>query len=304
MRINFRIKQGLGDNAQFSIVLKHFRHYYPDSFISIQSPWGTEDIYRDLVDEWQPIRYPWQNKGFDKSVYIHFAHPEYEWDSLPSSKATQCLEIEMKSHGFDMPPIPELFTYNVVSTDEQKNKVGEWLETLPENKGIVFIHPYGNSSPEDKNLDLQSWIGFYNKAKELGYLPITLNWANPEWGIERFFRNVEFRGDNITFSDAGQIKELLNVGTLLIGIDSGIEHIATVSDCPTAVVWKNHHPLYCFDLSENESLKHFLPDYLERSIETPEAREFFNECYNHSYFATHYHLFTELEGLLNDTSPN
>lgn len=295
MRLNFRIKQGLGDNAQFSICLKHIKHYYPDSYIAIQAPWGTEDIYRGLVNHWQPIRYPWLNHGFDKSIYIHFAHPLFEWSNLPSSKATQCLLEELPPHGLDMEPIEELFAYNVVSTDEQKNKVGEWLETLPDNKGIVYFHPNGNSKPQEKDLDSQSWCTLYHELRDEGYLPIHLNWRNPEHGMERFIKVGEFRGDRVEYSDAGQIMEILNAGMLLIGIDSGVEHIASVSNCPTAVIWKNHHPLFCFDLEPNDQFKHFLPCHRVEDIEGEDAKKYFDENYNYEYFDSNYALFSKIK---------
>ena len=291
----------IGDNAQFSIALKHIRAVNPDWEIHLQSPLGTGDIYRGLVDSWQPIRYPWNQGGYDKNIYIHFAHPLFEWGDSPSSKARQCLTEELPTHGINIEADDNLFSYNCVITDEQKNRVGEWVESLPENKGLIFIHPEGNSMPEEKNLSPFEWTEFYQKVKLMGYLPINLNFRSPEYDMGKLWNHGEFRGDKVIYGDAGMILEVLNQGTLLLGIDSGIEHLATLSECPTAIIWKCHHPLFCFDLSpNNEGLIHYVPKECKAIVENEFATEYFEDNYNHKYFDCYSNPYQELLELLAD----
>lgn len=281
MNILLRLKQGFGDNCQFSIVVAHIRHYHPDWHITVQSPLGTQDIYRGLADVVEPIKYPWRNKKYDKSIYVHFGHPQWEWGWLPSTKATQCLTEELKA--LELEPIPELFHYHCTVSDEQRERAAAWYDTLPDHEGIVWIHTEGNSNPQDKNLSRHQINPVIDYMKTQGYLPINLLFQCPEYGLEQLW-NVDGDGrDKRFYADAGMLLALFQLPCCsMIGIDSGPEHLATLATNMVAhVVWKHHHPLKCFDLSPNPYLRHYVPVWNREMVESQDATEYFREEYNH-----------------------
>lgn len=235
----------------------------------------------------EPLKYPWRHIRYDRTTYIHFAHPQHEFFDLPSSKASQCLVFELEDLGLEADP--GLFHYWCGSTDEQLEKIHKWdLENLPQDQPICLIHPYGHSHPEAKNLDPYPYI---EACEERGWLPLVLDLSSQgAYGIDQLWLPHP-DGDGKRYAEAGVLKLLIATCDFFVGIDSGPEHIAGATDTPTWIIWKDHHAFFCYDLADN--VTHHLPKYPkwgQEQIENEEAQAYFAAHYQHSYYANDWEL--------------
>src|SRR5207237_2171212 len=87
--------------------------------------------------------------------------------------------------------------------------------------------------------------------------------------------------------DAEVLAALIELSSLMIGVDSGPVHVAAATSTPTIAVWTYHHPYHYFGLAEN--VTHLVPanhaEFLGGDRQTGEI--YFK---NHYRFQIYHHL--------------
>lgn len=252
---------------QLSIVARHLRWAWPETRLLIESEEGTQAAFAGLCEA-EPVSWPWQHRGFERGYYLHWEHPNGCYAGVPSTKVSRCL-----TWIFNLPLAPELYHYNLQITDQDRQKVDTWLSTLPLQHfhGYVLLHYKGTSRPERKNLSEYEASLAAASLLGLGYLVILLDWSPPQRpdplingktviGADALWGKTQ-RGQPC--ADVGTLGALIEKAQYVVGIDSGPEHVAAATGTPTFIVWRENHPIHCFDLAPN--VYHFVPpDHQER----------------------------------------
>jgi FkbM family methyltransferase len=254
--INFR--HGLGDAVQLTIVLKHLRKYRPDWNVDIAALVGKHSAYRGLCRkvyvlnrESLPCCQYQQRFALD----WHECHTSYS-DS-PSTKVERCLREEFK-----ISPDPDLCTYSIQVSGEARNLARSYLEKICAGKSefrtpnsavrypVVLIHYEGNTSADMKNIPTDIVRRLCDDIIEDGFVPVILDWdyRTPLADGVRIHcpdqRSELWHGTGT--GDAESLAALIELSTLVVGVDSGPLHVAGATTTPTLGVWTRHHPLhYC-----------------------------------------------------------
>jgi hypothetical protein len=94
--------------------------------------------------------------------------------------------------------------------------------------------------------------------------------------------------------DAEGLAALIELATLMIGVDSGPLHVAGATTTPTLGVWLRHHPLHYFGLADN--VTHLVPENHAALLRGDRAagEAFFRAHYRHQ---TYRDLDSELRAL-------
>ena len=270
MIVLITFRHGLGDAVQLTIILKHLKKYRPNWIVDVAALVGKHSALRGLcrkvyVLEKESVPCCAYQQRFN--VEWHECHTAYP-DS-PSTKAESCLREE-----FGITPDPELCRYTIEVSDEARTLARAYLENIcagksqhrksPSRNGrfpVVLIHFEGNTSCDHKNIPSPIVARLCEDVIEDGYVPIILDWD---------YRNALADGVRIHCpdqkhplwhgmgtGDAESLAALIDLSSLMIGVDSGPLHVAGATSTPTLGVWTRHHPIHYFSLSEN--VLHLVP---------------------------------------------
>ena len=261
--VNLIFRHGLGDCVQFTIVLKHLRHYYPNTRFAVCAKPGRETIFTGLADAVFPIEVPkrWVDVCWDQELNIRFVRPTRNQLNLPNSKVTECLLDEL-----GLEPIEALYRY-AIEPDEfaeanAANLIKSTMGRGPHSFGLV--HFYSECSTEEKNLT-------ENEALQVGYClrahgiePVYLDFANRIKPTSHIAQN-RFKIIGAERRPAPRIlHELIKKAACFVGIDSGPAHLAAATDTATWVLWGSTCAPYCFDPADN--VEHIMPEDWERLL--------------------------------------
>lgn len=307
-----RLKHGIGDAVQFTIVARHLKHYFPDHHLIVESPLGRQNLYYGIADESIVLSYPYKPWGYAQSHYIQWPHPSHIHTAWPSTKPTETL-VEVMG----LEPIPELYHYHCHITDEANSKADKFVDSLPPSKGIVAIHYEGVSIPEKKNLDVGTVAKVIERVLNAGYLPLIMDFEGQSKlvdGCQVFRPTLADVGSRDAakglYLDVSTVAALLERCALGVFIDSGPGHLAGATTLPTLMVWTKLHPIICYDLAPN--VTHLVPWPLRHICTgTPdcwhtygcgcefvdEATDYFEQNYSHHYYSN---LDSELPGLIDE----
>ncbi|MBI3861707.1 MAG: FkbM family methyltransferase [Planctomycetia bacterium] len=291
MNVLITFRHGLGDASQLSIILKHLQKYRPNWRVDVAALVGKHSVFHGMcrkvyiLEKESPPCCEYQQRF---NVEWHECQTAYA-DS-PSTKAERCLREE-----FGIAPDPELCTYTQQVRDETRALARAYLEKICAGKSdlqnpksesrfpVVLIHYEGNTSTEYKNIPSPVIARLCEDIIEDGYVPVILDWD---------YRNAIADGVRIHCpdqrhelwhgtgtGDAESIAALIELSSLLVGVDSGPLHIAGATSTPTLAVWTRHHPIHYFSLSEN--VLHLVPHDHAELIRGDRAT-------GETYFARHY----------------
>jgi ADP-heptose:LPS heptosyltransferase/SAM-dependent methyltransferase len=258
-------QHGLGDAVQLTTVLLHLRHYHPEWQIDVLTGVGKHTCYqglchRSLIRDRDPI---------DRSAYAHVY--ELHWDecpcclaAAPSTKAEHCLRTV-----FHLEPIAALCRYQIEAREAARTAARAYLAAVcgadAEVDGrfpAVLIHYEANTSIEKKNLPHELIASLCDTVLDAGFTPIILDWDRrsplPD-GVRIHNPNAEapLWGGTGT-GDAEALAALIEMSSLMIGVDSGPLHVAAATRTPTIGVWTGHHPLHYMGLADN--VTHLVPE--------------------------------------------
>lgn len=276
---------GLGDHMQFQIVLRHLERYRPQFTIGVVGRIGAYKCFEGFAAQHYQRVHPFTWIGeYDETIAITF--PSFDEGryilDCPNTKAARSLMYD-----FQITPDPELFRYSFEIRPEDQAQADKYIkEELPQGKPFHLLHWQGISKPEEKDLTLEEAKNICETIIENGATPVVLDWGR---GSESFVDNKRIfcpaRGhwlwkDQIQ-PNCGIVAGLINRAEAMVGIDSGPEHIAGAFDLPVSIVWRNHHPLFCYDLASN--VTHLVPTENQYMIPL-ELDDYFHNNYNVVYY--------------------
>jgi len=298
-RILCKFFHGLGDNIQFTVVLRHFLKHRPDWITDVVTEAGKASAFRHLcnkayVDNVDP-RPP-------ESDYFHvFDFGWYEnynnYTDRPCTKITNALH-EVCGIDYDL----SLARYSVSYTPEESLRAKSWLtnaaqcQTLANGRlNAVIIHYEGNTSPEKKNMDHGTIRHLCSNLRRCGFVPVVLDFdgRSPVVDHKTVFNPGVGPGDiwgNFGSGEASVIAALIDAASLFVGIDSGPGKVASSCSTPTIIVWKDHHPIQFHDPAPNTL--HLVPaNHVVPPSHIPEIQAYFAAHYK---FTTYGHLHYDL----------
>ena len=296
MNVLIHFRHGLGDAIQLTTVLQHLRKYRSHWTVDVSTLVGKHSAFQGLCNRVYV-------EGRDPPPCCHYQHRfDLDWHEChmsftnsPSTKAERSL-LEV----FEITPDPELCRYSIHLSDDTLALARRYLERIcqspPQANGrfpAVVIHYEGNTSAEFKNLPTDVIRRLCNDIIEAGYTPIILDWdhrtplvqplpSGETSGIHCPGPQEDlWRGTGT--GDAESIAALIELSSLMVGIDSGPLHVAGATSTPTLGVWTQHHPLHYFGHAEN--VTHLIPiNHLEHIRGEREVGT--------AYFKDHYHFQT------------
>ena len=270
-RVLIQFRHGLGDAIQLTSVLAHLRHYHPDWQVEVAALPGKQTAYvglcaRQFSLNGQPIA----TDDYDQVFNLDWEECASCFSQWPSTKAERCL-----TETFGLSPIPELCRYEIQPRDEAFTKARRYLEQVcqlyPGEDGrypAVLIHYQGNTSAEYKNLSHDTARHLCEQTIEAGSVPIILDWDNrsplPDGKrVHNPHVDLDMWG-GLGTGDAEVLAALIELSSLMIGVDSGPLHVAGATSTPTVAVWTKHHPLHYFGHADN--VTHLVPEDHEQLL--------------------------------------
>ncbi len=287
MKLLLKMKHGLGDNAQFTIVLRHLRHYYPDWEIDMEIGVGKESYFlpytRKLFRRKQD-KIP--RRRYDEILDVKYPTPEVCQKEFPSSKPCRFIQKVMR-----IEPIESFFKgYDITVTDEEHELADTYIKKLPKQP-FVLIHYLARTLKHRKSLGHDDAAFICLRLLKMGCTPVILDWKgeSPIPNQKHIFNpgidDPLWRGTHLP--TAGTTAALIQRARLYIGIDSGPLHIAGCTKTPSIGVWYKHHPINFFDLCDN--VTHLIPYICKknkyiRGKHKVNARQYFEKNYKHIYY--------------------
>ncbi len=260
--INFR--HGLGDTAQLTAVLEHLTYYYPEWDIDVAALVGKHSVLHGLCRNVFVLgRQKVFHSRYDRVFELAWDECPTCYSDWPSTKVERCL-LEV----FRVTPIPEKCRYVIRPSQQAFDLARRYLEeTCKVSSGedgrypVVLIHYEGNTGGEFKDLPLPLARKVCDDVLQSGAVPVVLDWdfRTPLADGKRVFNphaDLELWGASGT-GDGEVLAALIELSTLMVGVDSGPLHVAGATATPTIGIWTRHHPLHYFGHANN--VVHLLP---------------------------------------------
>ena len=242
---------------------------------------GRECLFRDLADATYALKIPklWLNETWDEVQEVKFSRPDYDYDCCPSTKAADCLMDE-----FGLEPIGEMFKYEYAPSPQAVARADEFAAA---HSPYVLIHPHSESSNIDKNLTDEETATAIDICQQAGFKPVMVDFGGrfAKWQKSRqdivWLHKWHGWGSEWRCPSADLTAALIARARAVIGIDSGVEHLAGTTTTPTIVVWRDpqvFHPVHFFDLSPN--VLHLI-QYSVAPLMRTETEQYFQAHYRH-----------------------
>lgn len=257
-RVLFKFSHGIGDAAQFTVVLKHVKHYRPNWIVDVVAGRGKHSAFRGLCNAFYYDGQPRPDESSYSEVrWIGWYENYNGYRDRPNSKITNCLDEE-----FGFPYLAELGKYEINTTPEDVARARAWLTNVgcverPDGRfNAVGLHYEGNTSTHKKNLGHHQARAVCEAVTALGAKVILFDWdkrsplpngttvVNPGVGDNDLW-------GSFGSGDAGMITALVDQLAGFMGIDSGPGKCATATKTPCAFVWTGHNPLQFHDPADN-----------------------------------------------------
>ncbi|MDB5342011.1 MAG: hypothetical protein JWP89_388 [Schlesneria sp.] len=288
-RVLIQFRHGLGDAAQFTVVLRHLKHYHPDWEIDLAALHGKQSVGRGFCENLIVLNSTDRRPvGYQQIFSLDWDECSEAYSQWPSTKPTRCLR-----EVFRLEPKLELYGYQIARSLAAEQRARDYLASLcPEGPLLngrfpaVMIHYQGNTSCDKKDLSHEVARRACDTARELGYVPVILDWDFRSPLIDQQTVHCP-QADHALWGgqgtgDAEALAALIEASSLMIGIDSGPLHVAGATSTPTLGVWTRHHPVHYFDLCPN--VKHLVPRNQARLARGSAAVDFFTSHYDHDLY--------------------
>jgi len=317
MKLLLRFGHGLGDNAQFAIVLKHLKKYHPDWNIDIEVPQGTTSFFTGLCRNADAIEssilkslriakycsiisamYGYNGmkienteeytKKYDQVIDVSFSMPKTNFDSVPSTKTTECI-----TETFHMEPIKALYQYQVNIIEKDRDKVDHYTTKILKGDFAIIHYIPRLQVRYFKSFEVETLEKICKKIIKNKLVPVILDWKNesslPDQKAIFCPERNHWLWEGNSWAEAGRLAALIERAKLYIGIDSGPTHIAGTTKTPSIAVWTTHHPINYYD-GMNSNVLHLLPNNADDFIHSQEDREvaikFFKKNYKYLHYRT------------------
>lgn len=289
---------GFGDAVQFTAILSHLRKYRPLWDVSIYCKAGAHSLFQGVAHKIGVSDRDDLGKVYADDfalVYgIKWLEPVEAYADSPSTKVERCLREEL-----GIVPDPELWDYQVPDNEESRYRAFQALKEIAtfdgERFNVVAIHYQGNSWRDAKNLTETAARKVVDVVLARGCVPLILDWEDPfRSGILREgVAGVQCFGKDhplwkgLGRGDGANLAAVLRLCRLVVGIDSGPEHLAAATDTRTIVAWGKNHPVNYF--SPKRSVIHLVrrdhAKYIIGDRATGDA--FFRANYNFEEMRSH-----------------
>jgi hypothetical protein len=258
-RVMLRMMHGLGDNVQLTIALKHLAIARPDWQITVETKWP--ELFNGLCHDIQPLARNFEHTRhkYDEAHYLMWQHCEGSLPNCPSTKPARYL-TDLK-----IEPQADLFRYTINTTAEHEAVATAFIG----DRKVALIHYEGVSNPIRKNMSHSQAAQVCAVCERHGLEPILIDPDNTSpLEVERLPK------DNV-----GVLTAVIAKAQVMIGIDSGPEHIAGATATPTLIWWHQWWPSHNYDLADN--VTHWYGQESERWIKEPRKvnREYFEGNY-------------------------
>lgn len=300
MKVLINFRHGLGDAVQLTTVLEHLRKHRSEWTVHVATLIGKHSAFHGLCDRvFIDGRESVPCCQYQTKYHLDWHECHVSYPDSPSTKAERSLRED-----FGIAPDPELCRYSIQRGPDALSRAGRYLERVcGKRKGsggrypAVLIHYEGNTSAEFKNIPTDIIRRVCGDILESGLTPIILDWdfrtplAQPAAdGCPSRIHCADVHQDlwqNTGTGDAETLAALIELSSLMIGVDSGPLHVAAATTTPTLGVWTRHHPLHYFGHAPN--LTHLVPinhaDFIRGSRAIGE--DYFNRHYQ---YQTYRHL--------------
>ena len=288
VKVLVQFPHGLGDTAQFTVVLKHIRRYRPEFEIDLVVGRGKHTIYGpELCHAVYHESMSWPSGPYDTVKGVGFYENYDGYHDRPGSKVTNCLKHEFGLDKWDAdlgryscqrrPPAMEKAASYLASIGCKRNSHGRY--------NALLLHFKGNTSEQKKNLDQWQAEEVVRLAQRAGRIPVVLDWDRRNTLVDQATVFCPEPGPNDIWGgfgsgDAEVLACLIQQAEAFIGIDSGPLHVAASTETPTLGVWRGHHPIQFFDPAENTT--HLIPAShrsLPPCCDHPKQADFFTKHY-------------------------
>jgi ADP-heptose:LPS heptosyltransferase len=284
MKLLLRMRHGLGDNAQFTIVLRHIRHYFPEMEIDVEVGVGKSSYFKLLADRIFERKVKKANAAkYDQCIDVDWPVPKACSGQVPSTKPTRFLQDVL-----NVEPIESLYKYDIAIEPSEHEAAENYVRTLPDRPFVLF-HYISKTLKYRKCMKEKHAEMVCQQIIDHGHTPVILDWKNESTLPDQ--KTIFNPGpDNSIWgkmASAGTIAALIQRAKLYIGVDSGPLHIAATTQTSSLGVWVTHHPVNFFDLADN--VTHLIPASNKenrhiRGMYKDKARRYFEKSYNHFYY--------------------
>jgi len=290
-RLLLRFRHGLGDVVQLSIVLRHLAAEHPEWEVDVVAPSGRGGILagvcRRTMSEGEAEV---DEAAYDQVCDLAWDEHLSGRDDAPSTKATHCLVDQ-----FFLAPREELCRYALTIGADARVRARRVLSHVCQREvaddqryPVVVLHYQGHSSQPRKNLPDALVGNLCRLVRELGAVPLLLDWEHrsrlpEELGMARLGAGHDLWGGD-SAGDAEALAAIIDGACLFVGIDSGPLHVAGATTTPAIGVWTAHHPVHYFDLADN--VTHLVPTDHAKRVWGPKAAGYFRNKYRHRVYDT------------------
>jgi len=287
MKVLLRMKHGLGDNAQFTIVMRHIQYYFPDWEIDIIVGRGKQSYFKQFASRILLRKEDEYNfRNYDRLLDVDWPPANVCSPHVPSTKVTRFLQNYLH-----VEPIADLYKgYEITITSKEQQLADEYVATLP-NKPFAIVHYLAKTLKFAKSLTHNDALFICKQILKQDCTPVVLDWKNesPLPDQQTIYNpgadNAIWQGESL--SSAGTIAALISRAKLYVGVDSGPLHVAGCTRTPTLAIWHGHHPINFYDLCDN--VTHLVPESGRglkaiKGQDKPLCRTYFEKEYNHVYY--------------------
>ncbi|MBS0203967.1 MAG: hypothetical protein JSS49_13765 [Planctomycetes bacterium] len=303
MKILISFRHGLGDAVMFTSVLRHLQVHRSNWVVDVATLVGKHSAFHGLCNKVYEGRQMPPCCQYQQKFHLDWHECHTSYADSPSTKAERCLR-----EVFGIIPDPELCRYSIRQGDAAVDLARNYLERVcrsgPNINGrfpVVMIHYEGNTSPEYKNIPTDIIRRLCDNILTAGFTPIILDWdcrtplvapsltGEPSRIYCPDVHEPLWHGTGT--GDAESLAALIELSTLMIGVDSGPLHVAGATSTPTLGVWTRHHPIHYFGHASN--VLHLIPQNHAELVRG-------NGAVAEAYFTAHYchQTYSELEDSL------
>lgn len=234
---------GLGDAVMLTSLLRQLRWHDPDCRIELAVSPYRAPLFRGLADEIIPVSHFYHEPPHSRRLTWPFCETSYS-DS-PSTNVEACLRSN-----FGLTPAPECWGYRVEVEPWQLELARDYFASLPRKHArACVLHYRGITGKPEKDIEDFQAAAIINELDARGFDCFIWD-ANdksplPDVGIGQRMEEAPPLFDSKP-GDCGMLAALLAAADLVIGVDSGLLHLASAVGTRAVGLWVRHHPLHFF----------------------------------------------------------
>lgn len=244
---------GLGDAVMLTSLLRQLRAHDPDCRIEIACAPYRAALFGGLADEITPTA---SFFGFPDHRRLSWPLCEVSYHDSPSTNA----ELSLREV-YGLSPRPDCWGYHVNVDPAKRELARDYFAGMPRRHAkLAIVHYKGITGKEKKDVDDYTAAAIIKHLEARGY--DVLIWdANersplPEAGIGQRIEEAPPLFDSQP-GDCGMLAALLAEADLVVGVDSGLLHLAAAVHTRAIGLWVRHHPLHFF--CPDRAVTHLVP---------------------------------------------